>query len=225
MKIQKRRLSAAIAFSLIISIAATFVTFMPIAFGDQVESFAYLAVTPNVAGKGDRVVIIGWVVPPTVEAGDVYHDYTFTVTKPDLSTDEYYFETSNYEATRSFGIICDQVGTWSVVFSYPGNEDRFGATSQVIEWTVLEETPEGINPSQHILGTIQYLQILKNGTRFQELGSKALKMKRDQTTTHTPKPQTHPTYYGLNNLHHQASSEEKVVGHQYHDHFTQIQEP
>src|SRR4030067_1546756 len=90
MKMQKKQMSAAIALALTLTIAATFITSVPVAYapgGNQLQgvlqTHIYVSASPNPVGKGQNVFFAGWVWPAPSNAILAYHDLTFTFTKPD----------------------------------------------------------------------------------------------------------------------------------------------
>ena len=84
LKIQKKQLSAAIAFVLTLTIAATFITALPVAFGQFLpnarESHLYCSAAPNPVGKGQNVFIVGWIYPPPSDNWRIYYNVTLTIT-------------------------------------------------------------------------------------------------------------------------------------------------
>jgi outer membrane protein assembly factor BamB len=141
MKIEKKRLSAAIALILTL----TMITALPFAYGQFLpnarESFAFVAASVDVIGKGENIVITGWVYPPPSVQYEWYTDYKFTVTKPDGTT---LIRTMNssIDATASFNFVPDQTGNWSVVLDFPGDLvrlNRLPSVSVPYKFTVTEE--------------------------------------------------------------------------------------
>ena len=115
----------------------------------KIQTYAYASTSPkDTIGQGQSIYIVGWVTPPPCQSGPIYYDYSFTITKPNGTTDTI-VKDSNSEASTSFGYLCDQVGTWSVTLSYPGDQIHTGAVSEPWTWTVQEE-PVPIDPTQPI---------------------------------------------------------------------------
>ena len=115
------------------------VTEGPVTLPTKLKTYAYVAPTPPTIGQGQTIYIVGWITPPRDLLGAVFSDYTFTITKPDGSQDTRFFDTSLSEATRSFGYVCDQIGTWSATLSFPGARFYTAATSESATWTVQAE--------------------------------------------------------------------------------------
>ena len=137
MKTLKKQLSTAIAFALMLTIAATFITCAPTAFGQAtVKSYAFVYATPQTIGTGGTIYIVGWIQPAPRVITATYHNYSFIITKPDGTTVTQFFNTSDSAATMSFGYVCDQEGTWKVVLSWPGEGDRAGSVSPPATWIV-----------------------------------------------------------------------------------------
>src|SRR3990170_7021321 len=124
MELHKKHLSAAIAIALTLILAATFITALPTAFGQTVDSYSFVFAYPPTVGLGEAAYIVGWIIPPPSRTGDFYYNFTFTITRPDGTTVDKFFPKSLTDATRSFNYVCDQEGTWRVVLSWPGGENR-----------------------------------------------------------------------------------------------------
>ncbi len=107
---------------------------------------ANVAVTPKTIGRGQTAYIVGWVSPPPTVQRGIYSDYTFTITKPDGTKDTKLAATSNTDGTTSFGYVVDQVGTWSVILSWPGDDLHPAVVSPPFTWKVQEEAVPSTNP-------------------------------------------------------------------------------
>jgi hypothetical protein len=90
------------------------------------------------SGLGQPVYIIGWVNPPREVSGAIFYDVKFTVTSPSGQTSTHIEDTAS-EATASYTVICNEVGTWNVVMSYNGGRFWTASTSDPWSWTVGEE--------------------------------------------------------------------------------------
>jgi len=91
-------------------------------------------------GTGNAIYIVGWVSPARELKGGIYHvDYTFTITKPDGTT-ENVLKKPDSPATASFSYVCTQAGTYSVQLSFPGDVyptfKFLPCTSKTATWTV-----------------------------------------------------------------------------------------
>ena len=146
----KKRFSAAIAFALMLTIAATFITIASVTGLYLTKKHdAYVTVIPNPVGIGQRVYIAAWVTPPPVWFTGIveshYYNYTFTITRPDGTTETKWFNESESTAAKSFNYVCDKVGTWKVVLSWPGDDEWYpnnrheGSVSAPATWTVQQE--------------------------------------------------------------------------------------
>jgi len=144
MKSQKKRLSAAIALAL--TFAFTVIAAIPVTFGKTPLTLAFTSTLPNPAGRGQSVYVVGWVSPPAITSGAVLANYTFTITKPDGTIITKFIPYSNQDATASFNMVVDQVGVWSVVLSYPGDDWHDAVTSSVDKFVVQEEAVANTNP-------------------------------------------------------------------------------
>jgi len=106
-------------------------------------------------GKNQAIFIVGWIYPvPTggTSAGRIYYNITFTITRPDGTTEIRVHDT-NTEATTGFNYACSTAGTWKVKIDFPGDlvlNDRTPATA-TYQWTVTE-TPIPV-PAQNPLPT------------------------------------------------------------------------
>ena len=174
MKISRKKLFALFAvFSMLIvgsGIMAAVVNAVAIS-TERRKTSTTLVVTPEFIGNGQTLTVNCWVWPPPsgpsyyAQAPFLYFDnYTFTFTRPDGSKDT--FMPSNPSITVAEGVerpgkseatggmyfyyTPNQVGTWSVSFSFPGktfymlNNMSIGvfyepATSNTIQFTVQED--------------------------------------------------------------------------------------
>ena len=91
----------------------------------------------ELVGRGQSVYIVGWLNPPRHAYG-FFSDVKLTVTKPNGQTDSI-LRTTDASATVYWSYVMDQVGTWSVQLSWPGDWIRTSATSPIHTWTVQEE--------------------------------------------------------------------------------------
>ncbi len=85
-----------------------------------VDTDAWLSFRPNPIGVGQTLLVNMWTTSPTSPMR--YHQgYTVTITKPDGTIDEI-GPMNSYaaDATAWFEYIPDQVGTWKLKFSFPG---------------------------------------------------------------------------------------------------------
>jgi hypothetical protein len=112
-----------------------------------IQTYSHASTAPkDLIGQGQYIYIVGFVTPPPCLSGPIYYDLTFTITKPDGSTDTVVRD-SNSEASTSFGYLCDQTGEWSVTMSYGGDQIHTSSVSQPWTWTVQAE-PVPLPPQQ-----------------------------------------------------------------------------
>ncbi len=87
-------------------------------------TFAYLAVAPNPVGVGQPVYVVMWVSPnpPTAAGfgGDVWRDFTLTITKPDGTTQTLGPYNSDATGSTFTTFTPDQTGNYRIDFNYPG---------------------------------------------------------------------------------------------------------
>jgi len=122
-------MSSMIALILMISMSASIILQTPVADAHTppwtVPTSAYITATPNPIGIGQTLTLVCWVDrnPPTA-AGNVgprWAGYKIDVTKPD-GTKEVLGPWTERSATASdyYNYVPDQVGTYTFVFSWPG---------------------------------------------------------------------------------------------------------
>jgi outer membrane protein assembly factor BamB len=102
---------------------------------EKIGIHASAAVVPTKIGSGGLVYIVGWINPPRELFGGFYPNLTFTITKPNGSTDTR-VHYSDSAATYSFSYVCDQEGTWSVKLTYAGDYFHESAASESATWIV-----------------------------------------------------------------------------------------
>ncbi len=94
-----------------------------------IQTFPFLAVSPNPVGVGQTVFIVMWLhgAPPTAAgiAGDRWHDFTITITQPNGNTQKLGPFTSDPTGSTYTLYTPDQLGTYSIKFDYTG---------QVLTW-------------------------------------------------------------------------------------------
>ncbi len=89
-----------------------------------VPTYAYLSVMPNPVGIGQTAYLGFWLdkLPPTAyqEFGDLWHNYTVAVTKPDGTSETLGPFTSDDAGGAHTTYVPQQIGNYSFVFSFPG---------------------------------------------------------------------------------------------------------
>jgi hypothetical protein len=97
----------------------------------EFTTYAYAAVAPNPVGVGQQTLIFGWldyaIQGVNLNNNIRFHDYKFTITKPDNTTETKSFPiVSDSTSSQYFPYTPDQVGTYTVFFSFPGQTYDFG---------------------------------------------------------------------------------------------------
>ena len=169
MRINKIK-TVTIAFVLMLTIAATFTTLLPTVTGQVTpvpnrSTGAYLSVNPPLIGLDQPLTVNLWVYPapsgPNFETPSRpnqmrYHNITITFTRPDGTKDTFMPLDGSAAATGLgpgetqevgniwFHYYPNQVGTWTIKFSMPGQ--TFGvppddvyyetATSQIVSFLI-----------------------------------------------------------------------------------------
>jgi len=160
-----------IALILVLTVAATLVTFLPTVNAADLDTYAFLTVTPNTVGVGQTIHVAFWLnfVPPTASGagGDRWEDMTVTITKPDLTTETKGPYTSDPVGGSWFTYTPDQVGTYTFQMSFPGQQvtgvGRYGpvdnyyraSTTAEVELTVQQDQIEQY-PDWPLPGTNEY---------------------------------------------------------------------
>jgi len=134
---------AAIALILMLTIAIPLFAIPPTdgqTSAGKSTTHAMLTVNPNPVGVGQPVLIVMWVgmlLPSASVTNDIrFHDYSLTITKPDGKT-----ETMNWNIiedttlTQYTKYIPEQVGTYTINFSYPDQTYTWNATAAMRQWT------------------------------------------------------------------------------------------
>jgi hypothetical protein len=119
---------ATIILILTLTFSATFVA-LPIVSAHEppweIPTWSYVSVSPNIIGVGQPVLVIMWLneYPRTAVGayGDRWDGYTVEVTKPDGSKETLGPFTSDPVGSFYVQYIPDQVGTYTLVFNFPGD--------------------------------------------------------------------------------------------------------
>ena len=123
----KNKTSTAIALILMFAMAVTLVA-LPAANAHDppltIPTYAYINVSPNLVGVGQKVAITGWIdkVPPGAAGpyGTRWYNTKVTVTRPDGTTEELGPFTSDAVGGIWTWYTPNQEGTYKFVFSFPG---------------------------------------------------------------------------------------------------------
>jgi outer membrane protein assembly factor BamB len=121
------------------------VAVLPFAIGQtKLQSWAYVAASPNVAGLGQSVFLSCWTspIPPAsgATAGTQFKNgYVITITYPNATTMSIPLRTSYEDGTSYTTFIPDVLGTYSVVLYWPGDNTYAACTSPPTKFTVQQE--------------------------------------------------------------------------------------
>jgi hypothetical protein len=124
---RSKTMATAIALFLVLTIAVTLVA-LPVANAHTpawaVPTWAYVAVAPNPCGVDQTVIVVFWLdkIPPTAggSGGDRWRNFAVTITKPDGSNETLGPFVSDPVGGGYTSYTPDQVGTYTFVFSFPG---------------------------------------------------------------------------------------------------------
>ena len=98
-------------------------------------TYAWASATPNPCGVGQQMLIFGWLdisMPGSYLTNNYrFANYEFVITQPDGSkvTKDFPY-VSDPTSSQAFTFIPDQVGNYTVFFSFPGQTYTFGGTYQ-----------------------------------------------------------------------------------------------
>ena len=104
----------------------------------KVPTYAFVASNLAVAGIGQTVWISGWLTPPREIIGALYDNLTFTITKPDGTTDTFVHATGSV-AAYTVNYLPTQTGIYSVKVSYAGDRFHTSCVSAPETFTVQQE--------------------------------------------------------------------------------------
>jgi len=157
----KNRTGVAIALFMVLTVAASLITFLPTASARlyYYTSYVYCAVSPDVIGVNQEVLIVMWTADMPPDVGEIaaaageraaWYDVGFYVTDPEGNT-----ETLTIEKTDPVGggfilYTADQIGTYTVQAWFPEvwknttADQRFYTAAESVEvtFTVQEEPIE-----------------------------------------------------------------------------------
>lgn len=152
MKTRENQLAATL-FLAIVLVFSSMMAAIPQVQATDLETYAFLSVTPRTVGVGEQVLVLMWLssVPPTAQGagGDRWQGYNVVITKPDGSTENQGPFTSDAVAGAYFMYTPQIVGRYTFQFSFPGqtisatNNYYKPSTSPIVELTVQQApTPQ-----------------------------------------------------------------------------------
>jgi outer membrane protein assembly factor BamB len=137
----------AIGLLFLLIVSATFTTFLPTVNAADVNTYAYLSVTPNPVGVDQPVSIIMWLdKAPPVDSQNralTFSNYTLEITKPDGSKQTMGPYQSDYIASKYLAYTPDAVGTYRFQFKYLGetlNNIRHSSGAAINNYTYIPST-------------------------------------------------------------------------------------
>ena len=90
----------------------------------QIPTYAYIQAMPNTVGVGQQVDIFFWLTNyyygVTVYNGLNFHNFELTITAPNGKITTEAFANINPTSAQDFLYVPDQVGTYNLTFTYPG---------------------------------------------------------------------------------------------------------
>ncbi len=102
---------------------AAFVARFPLADALDIQTYAYISVSPNPIGVNQTLLVNVWLVP-SIPANASYHNYTVKFTKPDGTVDTIgpFDSGIGGNGANSFTYVPDQIGKWDYQLSYGGGD-------------------------------------------------------------------------------------------------------
>ena len=144
LRIRKKHLSAAIAFALMLSIAASTISIAPVT--ALIPTICSVSVSPKVQQVEQYVLVNAWITPqarftgpPDIVGYSVYGGFYVNITKPDGTVDTFGPKITDEAATIYFTYIPTQTGNYSVTSYWNGDANHTGAVSPPFKFTVQEE--------------------------------------------------------------------------------------
>jgi outer membrane protein assembly factor BamB len=154
-----KKKTATITSILILTITATMLLSVPAANAAQIPTWSFVAAAPNPIGVNQETLICFWLneFPPTAsgDQGDRWENMTLEITAPDGSVEEFGPYQSDPVGSKFIYYTPDQIGTYYVQFTFPGQHItglRYGqpidteylpSESYVLELVVQEDPIEG----------------------------------------------------------------------------------
>jgi len=136
---------ATIALILVLTVAATLITSVPVISAAKRDVVGFVSVSPNIVRLGDSVTVIAWIIPQPLSIGGsqpIYEEMYLVFTKPDKTTVTKGPFASYQEGTIFTMYTPDALGKWSAKLTWAGDEYNEGIESDPYEFTVQEEPIE-----------------------------------------------------------------------------------
>ncbi len=129
---------------LMLTAALLMASFLLVSGQAKFESTPYMYFRPNPIGVNQDLLVNAWIVPRPPggefgEQGEVFHDYHFIFTKPDGTTQTITIPDSFRDGTVWFNYKPDQVGAWTVQFTWDGDATHTVASTEKMSLTVQQD--------------------------------------------------------------------------------------
>jgi hypothetical protein len=129
-KISRNKTAAAIALILALTFAISLIALPPANAHTpawNVPTFAYIHVSPNPVGVGQSVIVNFWLDKifdgATINNDWRFHNYNLTIVKPDGKAETTIFDYVSETGSQIYTHLTpDQVGTYTLIFSFPGQK-------------------------------------------------------------------------------------------------------
>ncbi|MFC1487320.1 PQQ-binding-like beta-propeller repeat protein [Thermoproteota archaeon] len=86
----------------------------------EVDTDAYLSFRPNPVGVNQEILVNMWLEPP-IHVSRYHSEYNIIITNPSGAEVEITLPSYRGDSTGWFPYIMDQIGTWTIEFSFPGS--------------------------------------------------------------------------------------------------------
>ena len=120
------------------------------------STIAYLNFEPNPIGVGQTLLVNAWVTPRQFLPGDTFKNFTFTFTNPDGTTSTKGPIESFPDGTVYFSYVPNQVGTWTIQFSFPGDIYNTACQTEKQTLTVQQQPVPGYPVAQPPTGPFTF---------------------------------------------------------------------
>ena len=93
------------------------------------DTTAYMFLSPNPIGVNQLGVVQAWIVPRPLYPETYFYNYNFIITAPDGTTATVLIPETEQTGSVWFNYVYNQVGTWTVKFTWDGNDLPGGGIS------------------------------------------------------------------------------------------------